>query len=260
MKPSYYKKTIVAAVLLLGGQAAGAEQNSFSMTTGFDYSSGKYGGTTSTDILYIPVIGKYETGRTTLKLTVPYISIKSAGGVVGGGDGRVVIGPGSGARRTESGLGDVVAAATYMVLEGGASAPLVDVTGKIKFATADEDKGLGTGENDYAVQADVYKSYGRFTPFGTLGYKWLGDTAATDFKNVFYGTLGGAYKINAQTSSGLIWDLREASTGGSSPQNEATVYVSHKFDSKTKVQGYAVKGFTDGSPDWGAGAMVTFGF
>ena len=31
---------------------------------------------------------------------------------------------------------------------------LIDLTGKVKFGTADENKGLGTGENDYAVQAD----------------------------------------------------------------------------------------------------------
>jgi len=31
-----------------------------SLTTGFDYSTGKYGGTTSTNILYIPVTGKVE--------------------------------------------------------------------------------------------------------------------------------------------------------------------------------------------------------
>lgn len=256
-----YKKTVASAVLLLGSQAAGAEQGSFSVTSGFDYSSGDYGGSTDTDILYIPLIGKYETDRASFKLTVPYISIRSAGGVVGGDDTPIVVDPdAAGERNTESGLGDVVASATYTVLPGGGSMPLVDLTGKIKFATADEDKGLGTGENDYSVQVDVFKTYGRFTPFGTLGYKVFGDTDVTDFNNVFYGSLGGAYKINQATSSGLIWDLREASTDRGSSQSDITAYISHKFTKTHKAQLYGVKGFTDGSPDWGVGATVTFGF
>ena len=32
------------------------------MFSGFDYSSGKYGEATNTDILYVPVSIKYETG------------------------------------------------------------------------------------------------------------------------------------------------------------------------------------------------------
>jgi hypothetical protein len=34
---------------------------SFSLTTGVDYSTGKYGGTSSTDIIYVPLTGKLET-------------------------------------------------------------------------------------------------------------------------------------------------------------------------------------------------------
>lgn len=260
--PYNYKKALAGVVLLLGSQAAGAEQNSFSLTSGFDYSSGDYGGATDTDILYIPLIGKYEAGRATFKVTVPYISIKSAGGVVGGADGGpIVIDPNAaGERTTESGLGDIVASATYTVLEGGADAPLVDVTGKVKLATADEDKGLGTGETDYSAQVDIYKTYGAFTPFGTVGYKVLGDTPTTDFNNVLYGSLGGAYRLNPQTSSGLIYDAREATTDTGSSLSELTAYVSHKFTDKTKAQLYGVKGFSDGSPDWGIGATVTLGF
>lgn len=263
MKEHYkFKKVLAGAVLLLGSPLVGAEQHSFSLTSGFDYSSGDYGGATDTHILYIPLIGKYETERTTFKLTVPYISIESSGGVVGGADGApVVIDPdAAGERTTESGLGDIVASATYTVLDGQANGLLLDVTGKVKFATADEDKGLGTGETDYAAQVDIYKTYGAFTPFGTLGYKVFGDTSATDFNNVFYGSLGGAYKFGPQTSGGLIYDLREASTDSSSSLSELTAYVSYKFTETTKAQLYGVKGFSDGSPDWGMGAMVTMGF
>lgn len=249
----------VAALAALSGQAASAaESGDFSLTTGLDYSSGKYGGTQSTDILYIPFTGKYETGPWSFKLTVPYIRITGPGGVV-----RDIgaFGTARATRTTESGLGDVVAAATYNIYGSkGASPLLIDLTGKVKFGTADENKGLGTGENDYAIQVDLYKTVDKFTGFVTVGYKVLGDPVGVNLDNVFYGSLGGSYKFTQQTSGGLILDLREKASASGAPQRELTAFVSHKIDKAWKTQGYLVQGFADGSPDWGAGAMVTYGF
>ena len=44
-----------------------------SVTSGADYSSGKYGQSETTDITYIPFMAKYETDDTTIKLTVPLV-------------------------------------------------------------------------------------------------------------------------------------------------------------------------------------------
>lgn len=250
---------VFGAIAALSGQTAGAaESGEFSLTTGLDYSSGKYGSSESTDILYIPFTGKYETGLWTFKLTVPYIRITGQGGVVRDVGAYKAAGT---TRSTESGLGDVVTAATYNVYNSGGQNPLlVDLTGKVKFGTADENKGLGTGKNDYSMQADLYKTVGQFTAFGTLGYKVFGELPGVNLDNVFYGSLGGSYKYNQQTSAGLILDLRQKVTATGAPQKELTAFVSHKIDKMWKAQGYVVKGFADGSPDWGAGAMLSYVF
>lgn len=248
-----------AALSCLYGPAAGAaEAGSFSLTTGLDYSSGKYGSSESTDILYIPFTGKYETGPWSFKLTVPYIRITGTGGVVRDvGAFRA----GGTRRTTESGLGDVVASASYNVYaSSGANPMILDVTGKVKFGTADESKGLGTGKDDYSLQADVYKTFDKFTAFGTLGYKVLGDPAGVNLDNVFYGSLGGSYKFTQKTSGGVILDLRQKASPTGAPQRELTAFVSHKIDKTWKAQAYLVHGFADGSPDWGAGAMVAYAF
>ena len=66
---------ICALVLSLASQSGfGADAYPWSVGVGFDYSSGTYGESQSTDILYIPVIGKYEIEDWAFKLTVPYIS------------------------------------------------------------------------------------------------------------------------------------------------------------------------------------------
>ena len=230
----------------------------FSVTSGVDYSSGKYGSQDRTDITSIPVIGKYEVGSWAFKLTVPYVSITGPGNVS----------PGIGKfknttttqRSTESGLGDIVAAATYNLYNAANGGPAIDVTGKVKFGTADDKKGLGTGENDYMGQVDLYQSFGDFTALGTLGYRVYGDTSAAPLDDVFYGSVGGTYKIAPGTSAGVIYDYRPAITSNGSAVSEATAFVNHKINDHWKAQAYLVKGFANGSPDYGVGALVGYVF
>lgn len=254
------KKSWLCGVAALAATAAlpAAAEPGFSLTTGLDYSTGKYGGTATTDIWYIPFTGKYEADKYTLKLTVPYLRVTGPGNVVK--DVGQVRGGAATTRTTQSGLGDVVAAGSYNIYDGGMNGALMDVAAKIKFGTADETKGLGTGKNDYALQADLYQTLGKNTVFGTLGYKVLGSPAGVTLNNVFYGSLGASHKYSQETSAGLILDLREKSSAIGHAQQELTAYVSHKLGKTWKAQAYAVKGFSNGSPDWGAGAMFTAAF
>ena len=258
-------KLIATAVTLtsltgLASQCAFAEDNGvFTLTSGVDYSSGKYGTNQRTDITSVPVIGKYEIDRLTLKLTVPYVTITGPGNVSPGigkfKDSKIVT-----KRSTESGLGDIVAGATYNLYEGSASAPAIDITEKIKFGTADENKGLGTGKTDYSTQVDLYQAYGDFTALAGLGYRVYGDTNAAPLKNVFYGSLGGTYKVAPSSSVGVVYDYRPAITSNGSAMSEATAFINYKLTPNWKAQGYLVKGFADGSPDYGIGALVSYVF
>ena len=257
MTQSVIRAGVLAAMIMVSAQAV-AGDSGFSLTTGMDYSSGKYGGTQSTDILYIPLTGKYETGRWVFQLTVPYVRITGPGNVTQGG---IVLGSAKTTRTSEAGLGDVVAGATYNVYgEAGPNPLLIDLTGKVKFGTADEKKGLGTGSNDYAAQVDMSKTMGLFTALGTAGYKVMGNAPGLKLDNVFYGSVGGVYKISQQTSGGLILDLRQKVTPTGASQRDVTAFVSHKINQDWKAQVYAVDGFSNASPDWGAGAMLTRSF
>lgn len=249
----------VTGLFSLCTQAAWAdEQGKLSLTSGFDYSSGKYGTNEKTDILTIPIIGKYETGLWTLKLTVPYVRITGTGNVLP--DIGKVKNSTTTRRTTESGLGDVVAGATYNLYTGSADGLVVDFTGKVKFGTADKDKGLGTGKDDYSGQFDLYKSFGNVTVLGSLGYKVYGDTDAAPLKNVGFGSVGGTYKLTADTSAGIIYDFHPKISQNGSNLSEMTAFVNHKISHDWKAQAYLVKGFADGSPDYGVGALVSYTF
>src|SRR5579859_5578863 len=235
----FTKRSCVTLVFMLACSGTWAADGQLSLSTGFDYSSGDYGGSTSTDILQVPVIGKYETGLWTYKLTVPYIEVTGPGNVVPGiGRANAVQGKKGAAvsgTSTESGLGDITGAVTYNLFAGGASEPAIDLTGKIKLGTADRDKGLGTGENDYSAQVDIYQAFGRITGFATLGYSILGSSSAIPLDNVFYGTVGAAYKFDDSLSGGAMLDLRQAASSFSGPRRELTGFVNYKLDRVWKV-------------------------
>ena len=258
------KKTLLATAITISSMSgftihsAQAEDNGvFTVTSGVDYSSGKYGSNDRTDITSVPVIGKYEIDRLTFKLTVPYVTITGPGNV-SPGIGKFKESGGAARRTTESGLGDIVAGATYNMYDGSAVAPVVDITGKVKFGTANKGKGLGTGGNDYSAQIDLYKSYGDFTALAGIGYRVYGDTEQTPLDNVFYGSVGGTYKLAPQATAGVVYDYRPAITSNGSPVSEMTAFVNYKVTSNWKAQGYLVKGFADGSPDYGVGTLLSY--
>lgn len=248
--------TAMAAALALAAAPAAAEDG-LTLSTGFDYSRGKYGGRILTETTYIPFTAKYERGSWLYKLTVPWLRISGPGTVVGGGGEGVVL-PGGAARRgSASGQGDVVASVGHTLVESTENGFVLDLVGKIKFGTADASRGLGTGKNDYALQADAVKSHGRFSALGTLGYKKMGDPSGLDLRNVWYGSVGAAWKFSPTTSAGAMLDFKQPSVAGGNRQRELTFYAAYRLGSAMRLQGYLVKGLADGSPDLGVGASLS---
>ena len=229
----------------------------FSLTSGLDYSTGKYGQSESTDITYIPFMVKYETNDTTLKLTVPWLKITGPGDVVGG-NAPIALGKSNRPITTQSGLGDVVFTASHTIARLGEIKPLIlDLTGKVKFATASVSKGLGTGKNDYSIVLDAYKPINSsVTLFGDVGYKVMGDPNNINLNNVWFGTAGLSYKLSPTSSAGFMADTRQATQNKSDPLRELTIFLTHKFNAQYKLQSYITHGYSDASTDWGGGVML----
>ncbi len=229
-------------------------EGTLGFTTGVDYSSGKYGQSEKTRITYVPLIAKYELDRWSFKAVVPWLRIDGPGGV--SADSRINTGAVVTRRTVESGLGDVVLGATYSALMLNEPKFYMDIGAKVKLPTASESKGLGTGETDYTLSTDVYKTLDQLTLMGTLGYKVLGDPSGVNLNNVWFTSIGAVYKIDDQNSLGATMDLRQATTDQSTGLREYTVFYSHKFNETYKLQTYAVAGDTTSSVDYGAGAML----
>ncbi|CAA6824725.1 MAG: Unknown protein [uncultured Thiotrichaceae bacterium] len=256
------KKTKIFIGIFIAGlipvPALATNDSSLKFSAGFDYSTGSYGLSKDTDIRYIPLSLKYQTFPWTVKLTVPYVHITGPRGVVAGVDGPIIINSNGTKITTAEGLGDVVISAGYALDSLFQSSLLLDFTAKAKIGTADETKGLGTGENDYSLQLDVAKSYGKTTPFITLGHKVIGEPNGIELNNVWYSSIGMDYKINPTLSNGVSYDFKEASSSTSEDAREGLVYLNKKLNSTTSLMGYGVAGFSNASPDKAIGMQMTF--
>lgn len=248
---------IVVLLFLFTSTTSAADDGILKLSTGAEYTSGDYGGIESINELYVPLTAKYIVDRYAFRLTIPFIRVSSPAGTTLT-DGTILIGTGK--RNTESGLGDIIASATYRDVFNAETVSdfALDLTAKVKFGTADESRGLGTGENDYTVQAELFKYFDRFTTFGILGYRFRGDPAGFNLSDSWLGLLGGQYTITPLLNAGIDYYFQQASLTGVDDQKEVTASLGYKLSKTRFLHGYLLQGFGNGSPDWGVGLMITF--
>lgn len=248
---------LIGVALFATGANAQAEEgrSAISWATGIEYTSGTYGGTEEIEDLYVPLIARYSQDRVAFELTVPYLSVTAPTGTTITDPGNEPV-PGTGPIVTESGIGDIIAGVTlYDVFYSDRLGLAVDLTGKIKFGTADEAKGLGTGEQDFTLRADLYKYFEQLTVLGSAGYTYRGDPSDLDLDNVFLGSIGGAVSVSDKSRFGLIYDYRESSLADGDAISELSAFVSHDWNDSWHMQFYAFSGFSDSSADWGLGIL-----
>lgn len=248
---------LLGGLVLLAGMTAAeqADDARLSLSAGAEYTTGTYGGDADIEDFYVPLKATVDYRRLSFRLTVPYLSVRAPEGTVITGPGGEPI-PGTGDIVTNSGIGDVIGSVTvYDVIRNRRLGFAMDLTGKVKFGTADVDKGLGTGENDFTVQADFLKFTDSITWVGSLGYKFRGQPPGASLDDAFLASAGGIYKFSDDTRAGMFFDYRESSIGADAAQ-ELSLFVSNRVSEDWKLQAYVFKGFSDSSADWGGGIQV----
>lgn len=240
---------LICTLYLASLSAAVAADGTFSVNLGLDYSSGKYGSLTTTETWALPLSLKYRTNDWSVRLSTAWLRVQGDGNVTPDGDPLSV----PGGTSTTEGMGDVSASAAYNLVDERTHWAGLDLNGKIKFGTASVSKFLGTGKNDYTVGAELFKPIDKWSPFLSLGYKWKGDPAAIQYRNVWLSSIGTDYRVTPTMSFGGSYDWQEAVTRTGSPISEAMLYLNFQFAPQSKLNLYAVGGFSNASPDWGSG-------
>jgi len=261
------------------------EDTEVSVGLGCEYATGKFGSSTSTDFITVPFsVTVAPSQNFAMELVIPYVYQSNSSNVYGAtmpfrsnpgrsqaktSDKRFISGPGGQNGGTggsgfnpddsQSGIGDISLTGDYRFLEQR-DWPELRATLYLKIPTADEDKGLGTGEFDigpglaasswfddwhlrlegsYIFQgdSDLYATKDYLSYNGGVGYQ---------FTKIFYGAL-------------MLYGA--TSPAEDSPELlEGRIKFSWRFAQKMTLEGYGAMGFSDGSPDAGAALSIYYNF
>lgn len=247
-------------------------QSSTTLSVGTTYSEGDYGTENTTKSYYVPVVATYQQGMFSASVTVPYIRIDSEGSFTWTSGGPVPISPAkpndfsnvstnsldpfnppSGTTTTQTktqtdGLGDIIlnVGYTFIPLEG----LYLKTSALMKVATADEKKGLGTGEHDYSAQVDIFKMLTTNAYIFLLGgYTFTGDSDITEYNDVWYASSAVGYYINKSLSFGVNYSFRQALFDTIDDTQSISPYLSYKLSNSLKVDLNYVHGLSDTTAD-----------
>lgn len=256
-----------AALLLFGGSLAFAQDATpvqttppgvWKLGTGFNYIRGDFGFTQDTELWSVPVNLTYDLPNWSFKAAMSYLEITGPANVAGGTT--PIGGPVRPTTGTESGIGDTSLSATLHAHNVPGEIK-VDLTGRVKVPTANEDKGLGTGETDVYVQTDLSQSFGKVTTFATLGYRFMGSTETTPLKDGPFFTAGAAYAVaGGKLVVGGAYDWQSRTVAGGDPGSNLIGFVASSPNERWNLVGFGLIGFNDASPEFGIGGLATYRF
>ncbi|MBT0664262.1 transporter [Geobacter pelophilus] len=255
---------------------------------GFEFTSGDYGTATRTNSVYAPVtIGFNPSDRLGLSLEIPYV-YQSNTNVIAGQFRQMqgqqmgmqsvagaMAGPGSGAgmgnnslrssansdpSKAQSGIGDIILKAGYVLFQESDFLPQVRPAVSVKVPTADKNKGLGTGEFDEGVSVELSKWFGDWYTFLEPGYTIQGKSADLSLKNYVSCNGGFGYQVTDNFRPMLIIKGSSALADGLTELLEARLKLKYQATPHTGIEGYLAKGITTSSPDYGTGIAVFYDF
>jgi hypothetical protein len=239
------------------------EEGEFSLLTGLEYSEADYGTPDTTALWRIPISLTYRKTNFSLFVSMPLLFASSEGDIIVSNKTSMpskMASPSasSNGRNTASGIGDIILSGSFYFTPDVREELTYRLTGGVKIATADEDKGFGTGEDDVYVEGGAAKYLDEYILSGTLGYEMNGDSPDYDYNDVLYGTVGLTKQLAMKKLVGSYLYFSEAVSDTAEAPLELSVFYRQPTARNNSIYLYLSKGFSDGSPDFSLGGNVQF--
>ncbi len=245
--------------------AAEAKELGLTLSGTPEYTEGKYGTRHTTDILYVPFVVDWSvTDRFDLSLTLPYLREHGRDiiATIGGGVVRTPLGrhASTGRARTEEGLGDMLLEAGYVLLEEKGLRPEVRGFAEIKFPTADSRRGLGTGAFDETMGLGLEKTFAKWTTSVEVRYVFVGSPHRTSLDNSVGWSAEVAYDATPWLRLSSRLEGATAVVRHEPDPLDLRIVAKVKVSDRVKLKAGAIKGLSNGSPNFGmlAGFEVSF--
>ncbi len=249
----------VAFLVSVGSVAEGAERpreddTRLTLSSGLDYSSGKYGAASSTGIVFAPMSVRLRSGNFRWSANAAWLRVDGPGDIIAGTDGTVIVAPGGSARRTNSGIGDLSIGGSY------AFKPAADLEIELgvrsKLPTASVRKGLGTGKADASVSVDVSYWTGKLLPFA--GAKWMirGDPAAYRLNDGLDASVGVAARVGHGVDVFASYEYSQASSAFSGDEHSLFAGATIPLSDHWRLTPYGIAGLSRFAPTVEIGLQV----
>lgn len=231
-------------------QSAGEYDYLWAVDTSISYATGDFGTSGTVNTVYLPVTLRRLFPNGDVGVTVPYLYMESGPGVTAFSGRPFRTNGADGNGREAGGIGDMLLKGRYYLLEETAYAFNLSPTAQIKFPTADDDEGLGTGEFDETLGLEASKTLDDlWSVYGDLYYTFIGEPANKDLDNEFAYDVGAGYSMSEQTELTLFYGERTALVDGRDNPRDITLGLNHDLSQNTLLYGNAGFGLNNESPD-----------
>ncbi|MBU4477706.1 MAG: transporter [Candidatus Omnitrophica bacterium] len=233
------------------------------ISASLDFKSGDYGAQTTTSTIYMPFELSRYFSKGELSFTIPYIQQESEEQVkvIGGKPFRSKVDRQTQTKTTESGLGDIILKGEYDLWTDQADLFFVSVLGAVKLPTADEDKGLGTGEYDFTFGVknkrllnEKWKMYAGFY------YTFIGEPSNEKMDNELAFDLGVSCHVLKEVEARFFYEQSTAIIPGDADPKSVVLGISYQLEKNIKLFGDLSLGLSEGSADIGLSLGINAGF
>jgi len=269
-KPAAGARLFLAALALLAATATGAfaaDGDFFSPdwqltgAFGLSDSSGNYGTPVNTDVFLGLSTLSLASGDFKFNASIPYMRISGRGLVVFDASGNPIVIN----RRTSlppdvrTGWGDVNFSASYTIPPSILDDFEVRLTGVTKVPTGSARRRLSTGAYDFGASVDVSRQFGVWGPFVTVGYLDLGKPAGFTFYNTTSVSAGTSLMLRDNLVAVASYEYDSADSPLVQAGHQLFGSLSWICNDRITLTGYGSAGLSAGSPDFGAGFLISYG-
>ncbi len=263
------------------------------------YSSGNFGTSTTSTFFYAPISIRrlFKDGDVTL--IIPFVTATTDGRatLVGGNAVRIDDNPNSGPggggggtpddggcsgknssvsgknrtcgtttrvagqNVTAAGLGDIILKGRYYIVEEKDWTPLIAVTGRLKLPTASATQGLGTGEMDEGVGAEISKLLGdNWITFLDGGFNIIGRPEGLNLRNQWWYDVGGGYYFAKNLLGSVYFEEYRAIISGFVNARDVFFGMNYTASTAWRLNGGMTVGVSNGAPDYALSIGASYRF
>ncbi|MBH0198795.1 MAG: transporter [Nitrospira sp.] len=250
------------------------------------YSSGDYGTNSTSSFFSAPWTFRRLFKDGDISLIIPFVVSSTDGGVTlvdgkpvkvdkkvedGGvqsvdcdkkGNGKSCLtGRAAGQTVTTAGIGDVLLRGRYYLMEETEVRPLVALTARMKFPTANASQGLGTGAFDHGYGVEVSKVFfEKFITYLDGGYNFIGDPDGLELRNQYWYDVGAGYYVTKRFLISVYYDEYRALVPDFVNSRDVFFAFNYKASDAWRFNAGFTKGLSDNAPDYAVSIGTSYRF